>query len=241
MRPGLRIVRAVVTLSACGWLLAPPAHAATKNVSANGSNTFAPGTVTVNVGDTVAWTNTGGVGHTVTSSTSNWKKDDSIPVLTATTSYVFDAPGTYRYFCSTHGTATSGMRGAVIVVGTKPKPSPTPSKSPSPRPSPSRTATPPPSTRPTNTPSPSTPAPSGTGAATPIVPTGTVPPPSGTPTVPPPTVLPGQPTEPPSLGEGGLTGEPASGRNEGLPLMIALLLVGGVGSAEVRALLANAP
>jgi hypothetical protein len=43
------------------------------------------------------------------------------------------------------------------------------------------------------------------------------------------------------LGEGGLTPQPPSGRERGLPFMLALLLIGGVGSAELRALLANAP
>jgi plastocyanin len=240
MNSGLRAARAILAFGAAGWLVMAPAHAATKNVSAGAANTFAPASITVRPGDTVVWTNTGGFGHTVTSSSGNWSKNDSIPVQTTTTSYLFDKAGTYRYFCSTHGTATSGMRGTVVVAGTKPRPSKTPTKTPSSRPSATTAPPPPPSSTPPSTSS--TPEPSGSaGSATPPVGSATPPPSASTSPIPLPTVVPGQPFESQFLGVGGLTPPPPSGRGRGLPLLIALVLVGGVGSAELRAVLASAP
>lgn len=237
MNSWLRVARAAGALGAAGWLLAAPAHAGTKDVSANASNTFAPGSVTIHVGDTVKWTNVGGVGHTVTSAGSNWTKDDPIPVQTTTTTYSFTKAGTYRYYCKTHGTPTSGMRGTVVVVGSNPSPKPTPTRTPSPRPTTHSPPPPPPSTS-----HPATPPPSpSTGSATPPVGTITPPPPTSVPPIPLPTVVPGEPTPSVFLGVGGLTPPPPSGRGKGLPLLLALVLVGGVGSAELRAVLANAP
>src|SRR4051794_39641334 len=97
MNSGLRIGRAAGALAAAAWLLASPASAATKQVSANASNTFAPATVDVTAGDTVKWTNVGGLGHTVTSSSSNWTKDDRITTTGDSTSYRFTKAGTFRY------------------------------------------------------------------------------------------------------------------------------------------------
>jgi plastocyanin len=246
MRPGLRITRAVVAVGASVWALtlptALPAHAATKQVSAGGGNTFSPGTVTIKVGDTVVWTNTGGVGHTVTSWAGDWSKDRSIPAPTTNTSYTFDAPGTYRYYCRTHGTATgTGMRGVVTVTGTAPKPTktPTPTKT-SVKPRPTTTATR--TAAPSGTPGTPTPSTSSGGL---VLPSTTIPP-ARTSGPPLPSVAPPQsgrprPTESFFLGEGGLRPQAPTGRGRGLPLLVSLVLVLGVGSAEVRALLAHAP
>jgi plastocyanin len=244
MRPGLRITRAVVAVGASAWLLllpaAGPAHAATKNVSAGGGNTFSPGSITIKAGDTVVWTNTGGIGHTVTSWAGDWNKDDAIAAPTTNTSYTFDTAGTYKYYCRTHGTNTgTGMRGVVIVTGTAPKPSktPTPTKTTSPRPTSTRTTAPP-----SGSATPTTPAPSAS-SATVVLPSGSVPPASATTAPPLPSVAPRSPgpSEPVFLGEGGLKRQSPTGRNRGLPLLVSLVLVLGVGSAEIRALLAHAP
>jgi hypothetical protein len=77
-----------------------------------------------------------------------------------------------------------------------------------------------------------------TGTPTPPVVTDpAVSPPGRTPF---PSVAP-SPGSTPFLGTGGLRPHPATGRDKGLPVLLALLLIGGVGSAEIRALLANAP
>lgn len=230
MRPLFRVVRAVVALGGATALLLPvfAARAETTGVQTTAANTFAPATVTINPGDSVLWTNNGGALHTVTSTSPNWQKDSQIYALQMSTSYKFDAPGQYTYQCSTH--ASSGMKGVVVVRA--PRPSPTPTH----RPTPTRTGSPAPSTSApssSSSPSPSASATSGTPSVTPL-PSGSTPPPTLA------TVVPsGEPSV--FLGTGGLTPSPPSGRDKGLPLLLALLLVGGVGSAELRALLANAP
>jgi plastocyanin len=233
VRPVLRVARAVLALGGAAVLLVPAfsAHAETAGVQTTADNKFAPSTVTINPGDSVRWTNNGGLNHTVTNTSTNWTKNDSIPLQTTTTSYKFDDPGRYTYHCNTHAT----MKGTVVVRAPKPSPTPT-----SPRPTATRTTTPPASSSPTATRS-ASPSPSLSNG-TPVIPSGT-PPASPTPTSPPlPTVVPtDQQTLTSDLGTGGLRAQPATGRGKGLPVMLALLLVGGVGSAELMALLAYAP
>jgi plastocyanin len=234
VRPALRVARAVLALGGAAALLVPAfsARAAeTAGVQTTADNTFKPATVTINPGDSVLWTNNGGLQHTVTSTSKNWAKDDSIPIQTTTTSYKFDEPGRYTYHCKTHAT----MKGTVVVRAPRPTATPT-----TPRPTGTRTTAPSSSASPTATRS-VTPTPSVSNG-TPVIPSGT-PPASSSPTAPPlPTVVPtGQQTLTTDLGTGGLTAQPATGRGKGLPVMLALLLVGGVGSAELMALLAYAP
>lgn len=236
MRPAFRLLRAAAALGAAAFLVVPVFSASAEDqtvlVGENNENKFTPATVRIRPGDTVTWQWAGGTDHTVTSTTANWNKDNAVgfPSLSLNTQYLFDAPGTYRYVCKTHQGA--GMKGTVVVEGTKP------------RPSPSRTSQPPtssPTTRPPTSPAPTgsgSPSPSA-GSATPVVPSVTPPTESESP-VPLPSVVEPTPTET-FLGEGGLTAQPATGRAKGLPVMLALLLIGGVGSAELRALLANAP
>jgi len=230
-----------------GWVVAaaPSAYAENAAVSATGSNTFEPSRVAVNVGDTVTWTTTGGVQHTVTSSSANWRKDSSIALVGQSTTFAFSRGGTYTYYCKTHGSPTTGMRGSVVVAApTQPAPSPTrttarptprPSASPTAKPTPSRTAAPTrsPSARPT---SPS-PAPSRSAAVI-ALPTFS-PAPASTSAAPDPTVAEDPtPDATVDLGSGGLGPRPESGRGRGLPAFLALVALGGVVSAQVRALLA---
>lgn len=237
MRPGLRITRAVAALGGATALFVYAfsgvgARAADTTVTATSSNTFDPATVTVDVGDTVTWEWRGSFGHTVTSTSGNWNKDDSLgpPAANISTQFLFEKPGTYTYVCKTHESV--GMKGTVIVRGSTPKPTRTtrpPTRSPSPTRSSSRPAT--------SAPSESASA-SASSAAPPILISGS---PVTTPpaTAPAPSLAP-TPTAPPFLGTGGLTPPPPTGRIKGLPVMLALLLVFGVGAGEVRALLANA-
>lgn len=240
----LRVLRAVAALGGAAALVVPtwtaPAGAAdeTVNVGEGNENTFTPATVRIRPGDTVTWQYAGGSGHNVTSTTRNWEKADPVgppAVLNLQTSYLFDKAGTYRYVCTTHSSV--GMKGTVIVEGTaKPSPSRTPTRTPSP--TRSSVPPPPPSSSPGSTPS-ETPSPSA-GTASPGIPSvspGSASPTSGPPL---PSVAP-PPTGPRDLGSGGLTPQPATPRGKGLPVMLALLLIGGVGSAELRALLASTP
>jgi plastocyanin len=70
---------------------------------------FVPAEVTVNVGDTVRWTNLDRARHTTTAEDGTWDGSVSTTPFDVTLS----VPGTYEYFCSIHRT----MRGTVIVEG----------------------------------------------------------------------------------------------------------------------------
>lgn len=238
MRPSLRVARAVAALSGAVALLAY-AFAGTSvaedaTVQANGQNQFSPDVVNINPGDTVTWQYVGGFSHTVTSTSGNWSKNTPLgpPSGNIFTSYLFDRPGTYTYVCTEHGEA--GMKGSVVVSGTV-TPTKSPTKSPTARPTATR-STPAPTRSSSEPPSPTPSA----SSATPVVPS--VSPPSGAPTSDPPqpSIAPSA-TGTPYLGVGGLTPPPPTGRGKGLPVMLSLLLIVGVGSAEIRALLANAP
>ena len=71
---------------------------------------FAPAMAAVPVGSTVTWTNRDDVPHTVVSTNRTFKS----PVLDTDEqfSHTFDAPGTYKYFCSLH----PKMTGQVVVA-----------------------------------------------------------------------------------------------------------------------------
>jgi plastocyanin len=75
---------------------------------------FDPITKTVDVGDRVLWDWTGSNSHNVT-----WVA--AIPAGNSPTqtdgTYIrdFDAAGTFDYYCTVHGTPTSGMRGTILV------------------------------------------------------------------------------------------------------------------------------
>lgn len=244
MRPSLRVARAVASLSGAAALLAyafaGPSAAEDETVQANNQNQFTPAEVTIDPGDTVTWQYAGGFGHTVTSTSANWTKDTPLgpPAATLQTSYLFDRPGTYTYVCTTHESV--GMRGIVVVRGSTASPRPTSPRPTSPRPTSPRPTATRTSAPPSESPS-ASPSPSAASATPPVLPSVSVPPGETTPTPPQPSVV-AEPTGTPvNLGSGGLTPPPPTGRAKGLPVMLALLLIGGVGSAEVRALLAHAP
>lgn len=80
-------------------------------------NNFVPQTITVTEGTEVTFVNDGRNQHNII-------KVEKTPFQVETSSfepgesYVWTAtePGTYRYYCSIHGTATAGMTGTVQVV-----------------------------------------------------------------------------------------------------------------------------
>ena len=95
-----------------GWRVAAQPEGADAFVTANSNLTFTPETVTILAGQTVNWTNAGGL-HNV-------RADDDSFTSGAPSSaawsfdFQFDTPGTYDYFCEVH--VGSGMTGTVIVV-----------------------------------------------------------------------------------------------------------------------------
>jgi Icc protein len=90
-----------------------PLEAATTNADARNvvvdNFSFAPATTSVSVGSTITWTNRDDVPHNIVSTEQKFKS----PVLDTDEqfSHRFDAPGSYRYFCSIH----PKMTGRIVV------------------------------------------------------------------------------------------------------------------------------
>jgi plastocyanin len=77
---------------------------------------FSPATDTVAAGSTVTWTNQDGFNHTVTAVPGSSDAFSSGAVASgASYSHMFSTAGTYAYYCTIHGTPTSGMRGTIVV------------------------------------------------------------------------------------------------------------------------------
>jgi plastocyanin len=106
--------RVHVTLAALMLILAgitPSASAADQSVTIANFN-FSPTTLTINVGDSVTWTNSDPVAHTTTSDSSVW---NSGPLAQGGTfQRTFSEAGLFNYFCSIH----PSMRGTIL-VGTR--------------------------------------------------------------------------------------------------------------------------
>jgi plastocyanin len=80
-----------------------------------GNNRFEPANITIPVGTTVTWSWVGGF-HDVTPTGSPVFTASGAPVPSPNAySHTFSVPGTYLYFCSVHGSASSGMRGTIVV------------------------------------------------------------------------------------------------------------------------------
>jgi plastocyanin len=80
-------------------------------------NSFQPEAARVAAGTEVTFVNAGRNSHNVVpeDEDAEWavETDDFQPGDTA--SYTFDEPGTYKYFCSIHGTISAGMPGVLVV------------------------------------------------------------------------------------------------------------------------------
>ncbi len=84
---------------------------------------FMPRTVTVRVGDTVEWRNTGGIAHSVefvgeTPPEGTASSQSGVMAPTKSYSFTFKAPGSYAYICRFH--VINGMIGKVVVVPDQP-------------------------------------------------------------------------------------------------------------------------
>jgi plastocyanin len=108
--------RAGIVALALGMLL-PSVALATSQIVTIQNLAFSPASTTVNVGDTVTWSNRDLLTHTATA-------DGGAFNLTIAPgdikSFVFTAAGTYAYHCSIHPT----MTGTVTVLGPTPTPAP---------------------------------------------------------------------------------------------------------------------
>jgi len=87
---------------------------------------FNPADITVPVGTTVCWTNTGQITHTATSDTGVF--DSGFLANGDTFSFTFDTAGTYPYHCMVHPIQMTGT----ITVNTGPPPPPPPPPPPRP-------------------------------------------------------------------------------------------------------------
>jgi plastocyanin len=100
---------------------AAPRGAATVNVTIQ-SFAFSPSSVTLDVGDTIQWTNLDSASHSAVTITTGFIT--AVLAQNQTTTTTFDRPGMYDYICGVHGPS---MRGTVVVRGAAvPTPSPTP-------------------------------------------------------------------------------------------------------------------
>lgn len=75
---------------------------------------FVPNVLTVRVGDTVQWYNTGGISHSVEFLNENARGASFIMKPQEGISYTFTEPGTYSYGCRFH--IIDGMEGKIVVV-----------------------------------------------------------------------------------------------------------------------------
>ncbi len=75
---------------------------------------FVPTTVHITPGQTVLWTNSSPLQHTVTADDGSF--DAGLLDPGATFSMTFDSPGTYQYYCQPHGAAGLVGMAATIVV-----------------------------------------------------------------------------------------------------------------------------
>lgn len=80
-------------------------------------NSFNPKEATITAGTEVVWENRGRNDHNIIPEDpdADWKVDTEEFTPGATASHVFLEPGTYRYYCSIHGTVDRGMPGVIIV------------------------------------------------------------------------------------------------------------------------------
>jgi plastocyanin len=120
---------------------------------------YSPASLTVNVGDTVTWTNMDTAPHTVTVTSGPEKFASANLAKGESFSFTFSKAGTYAYYCAVH----PDMKATVTVAGTAPAPAPTPTPTTHPTPAPTPTATP--TTHPTPAPTPTattTPTPTST-------------------------------------------------------------------------------
>ena len=104
----MHLTKGVFFIIAVALLFAPGnATFATVTTVTIGDFFFSPDTVTVNVGDTVRWTNTGIHMHTTTSNTGVW--DSGLMANGATFEFQFNIAGSFPYHCTPHATIMNAL------------------------------------------------------------------------------------------------------------------------------------
>jgi plastocyanin len=92
-----------------------PPNGVTVQLLSSGGNRFEPANVSIPAGTKVTWTWVGGF-HDVVSGGNPTFTSSGVPVSPPHSySFTFTTPGTYLYFCSVHGTLTTGMHGTIVV------------------------------------------------------------------------------------------------------------------------------
>lgn len=109
--PTLFLLGLGLAILSCGGNSTGPTGATIVDVN---DNSFSPANQTVAVGGTVEWDWKGMAGHNVTWVTTSGT-GNSATQSTGTYTRTFGTPGTYDYYCSIHGTATTGMHGSIVV------------------------------------------------------------------------------------------------------------------------------
>lgn len=81
-------------------------------------NLFRPDETTVAAGTEVVWENRGRNEHNIIpeDESAPWRVEVEDFMPGDKSSFVFSTPGTYRYFCSIHGTIDAGMPGVIVVT-----------------------------------------------------------------------------------------------------------------------------
>src|SRR4029079_11569366 len=133
-RPMLQRRSAVLAIAVLLLAFASAAGAITVDVEVGGPNglAFSPKNVTIHAGDTVRWTNLGGV-HNVHADDNSFRcsnnctnnNDVSGNLWVAT--HTFNAAGTFLYYCDQHGNpggGAFGMNGQVSVLPSGPQAQP---------------------------------------------------------------------------------------------------------------------
>ena len=112
---GLRLAALAALLGlllAATWLSAGQARAANPDSVDIVNLAYNPAELTVQVGDTVTWTNNDGLAHTATSDPGAPAAFDSSTIAPGGTfQFTFDVVGTYAYHCAIH----ASMHGTVVV------------------------------------------------------------------------------------------------------------------------------
>ena len=107
-------VAAIALTSACGSSTSTSGPGPDQVFMQNSA--FNPVTRTVSVGTTVTWMNQDAFAHTVTYSAGPGSAFDSGSIAGGGTySHTFSVAGTYQYYCTIHGTPTTGMHATIVV------------------------------------------------------------------------------------------------------------------------------